>query len=123
MRISVAMVLLFTIPAGGQESKQHYSVPAPKGWGKETIALPPAFAKNMTWKGVEELRFSPGMFMAESDTFFSYGILQRGVVRIGPFAMDIDRDSSGSGFDKWHAFLEQLQTQLFGRQFLFCEGS
>jgi hypothetical protein len=68
-------LLLFTIPAGGQESKQNFQVPAPNGWGKETITLPPAFAKNMSWKGVEELRFAPGMFKAESDTFFSYGIL------------------------------------------------
>jgi len=68
-------MLLFTIPARGQETKLDYQVPAPKGWGKETIALPPAFAKDMTWKGVEELRFAPGMFMAESDTFFSYCML------------------------------------------------
>jgi hypothetical protein len=50
-------------------------VPAPKGWGKETIALPPMFAPTMKWKGVEELRFAPGMFKADSSSFFSYAIL------------------------------------------------
>src|SRR5262249_49879756 len=37
--------------------------------------LPPAFAPDMKWKGVEELRFAPGMFKADSDTFFSYALL------------------------------------------------
>jgi hypothetical protein len=46
-----------------------------KGWAKESIALPPAFAPDMKWKGVEELRFAPGMFKADSDSFLSYTLL------------------------------------------------
>jgi len=69
-------LLLLTDPAAGQPEKEPpYQVPAPKGWAKETIALPPAFAPDMKWKGVEELRFAPGMFKADSDTFFSYALL------------------------------------------------
>jgi hypothetical protein len=61
---------------GGQpEKKPPYEVPAPMGWAKETIALPPAFAPNMKWKGTEELRFAPGWQKADSDTFFSYDLL------------------------------------------------
>jgi hypothetical protein len=58
---------------GGKEAP--YEVPAPKGWAKESIALPPAFAPDMAWKGMEELRFAPGMFKVDAEDFFSYGLL------------------------------------------------
>ena len=45
---------------------------APAGWGGETISLPPGFAKDMSFKGVERIRFAPGMMKPESDTFFCY---------------------------------------------------
>ena len=35
---------------------------APNGWRGERIALPPAFAPKMKFKGVEQVRFAPGMF-------------------------------------------------------------
>lgn len=41
-------------------------------WKGERIELPPGFAPKMTLKGIEEIRFAPGMFKAESDGFFSY---------------------------------------------------
>jgi len=45
---------------------------APDGWRGETIALPPDFAPGMKLRGVEKIRFAPGMFKPESDNFFSY---------------------------------------------------
>ena len=45
---------------------------APKGWRGEAIQLPPGFARDMSWKGIEEVRFAPGMFDAKADDFFSY---------------------------------------------------
>src|SRR4249920_2110771 len=67
------VLLLLASPAFGQpDKKPPYQLPTPKGWGKETIALPPPFAPDMTWKGAEELRFAPGMFKADSDSFLSY---------------------------------------------------
>jgi hypothetical protein len=41
-------------------------------WRGERIPLPPSFATDLGWKGVEEIRFAPGMFEAESESFFSY---------------------------------------------------
>jgi hypothetical protein len=68
--------LLLTHPAAGQPEKEPpYQVPAPRGRAKETIALPPAFAPDMKWKGAEELRFAPGMFKGDAADFFSYGLL------------------------------------------------
>jgi hypothetical protein len=68
-------LLAVTTPATGQPARPAAEVPAPKGWGKETIELPPAFAPNMTWKGTEQLRFAPGMFKADADDFLSYAML------------------------------------------------
>src|SRR5204863_171753 len=72
---SLLGVLVLTAAAAGEPAKPAYQVPAPKGWGKETIELPPQFAPDMKWKGVEELRFAPGMFKAGADDFFSYALL------------------------------------------------
>ena len=77
------VVGVLVLPIGqtlGQAEKRPHPVPPPKlstpeGWTKESIALPPAFAQDMKWKGIEELRFAPNWRKADSDTFFSYGIL------------------------------------------------
>ena len=46
-----------------------------KGWLGERILLPPGFAPDMSWKGVEEIRFAPGMFKADQPDFFSYALV------------------------------------------------
>src|SRR5262249_26891869 len=67
---------MLTPPAAGPPEKEPpYQVPTPSGWAKETLALPPAFAPDMKWKGTEELRFAPGMFKADAPDFFSYALL------------------------------------------------
>jgi hypothetical protein len=75
-RASALLGVVFLSFAGAAEpEKPPYQVPEPKGWGKETIELPPKFAPDMTWKGVEEIRFAPGMFKPEATDFFSYALL------------------------------------------------
>ncbi|MDA7645411.1 hypothetical protein N8642_03535 [bacterium] len=41
-------------------------------WVGERIELPPGFAPDLGWKGVEQIRFAPGMFQAEAKDFFTY---------------------------------------------------
>ena len=41
-------------------------------WGGERLDLPTEFAPKMKLEGVEEIRFAPGMFKPEDDSFFSY---------------------------------------------------
>ena len=41
-------------------------------WRGERIPLPPDFAPDLGWKGVEQIRFAPGMFQPETPDFFSY---------------------------------------------------
>ncbi len=49
-----------------------FKLAAPAGWGGETIKLPPGFAPDMKLKGLEHIRFAPGMMKPDSDSFFSY---------------------------------------------------
>jgi len=75
-RVCLLSALLLTQPAAGQPEKAPpYQVPTPTGWAKETLALPPAFAPDLKWKGTGELRFAPGMFKADTPDFFSYALL------------------------------------------------
>lgn len=53
----------------------NFKLAAPDNWGGETIQLPPGFAKDMTFKGAEHIRFAPGMMQANSDTFFCYAFV------------------------------------------------
>lgn len=46
--------------------------PAPNGWQKETIPFPLGFAPELKYRGVEELRFAPGFFHADSPNYWSY---------------------------------------------------
>jgi hypothetical protein len=41
-------------------------------WRGEVIKLPPSFAPDMKTKGVEDIRFAPGMFKPDHEDFFSY---------------------------------------------------
>ncbi len=70
-RLAFIGLLLFALAV---EAADPAAVPlaAPSGWGGETIDLPPGFAKDMSFKGVEHIRFAPGMMKPESDTFFCY---------------------------------------------------
>ena len=61
------------------------------GWFGERIKLPPGFSPTMSWKGIEEIRFAPGMFKADQPDFFSYALV---------FSLEPDADVSPSGLRK-----------------------
>lgn len=60
---------------GQEKNDPELKLPAPQSWTGETITLPPGFAKDMSVKGTESIRFAPGMFQADSDSFFSYAFV------------------------------------------------
>src|SRR5438874_3442768 len=64
----------FTIAAKSQEAKPQL-LKEPANWAFERFALPPEFAPDIPYKGVEELRFSPGMFDKDSATYFTYAFV------------------------------------------------
>ena len=49
-----------------------YLLPIPGGWDTEQFALPPDFAKQLSFKGVEDLRFFPGWGDPNSEEHWSY---------------------------------------------------
>ena len=76
--IYCVLSLLLTCCAGtATEPDDEIRINVPKGWRGERIQLPPAFARDLTIKGVEEIRFAPGMFNPEAKDFFSYVIVFR----------------------------------------------
>ncbi|MEM7015557.1 MAG: hypothetical protein AAF585_29205 [Verrucomicrobiota bacterium] len=74
----------FALPAAA-ETKFLFKT---ENWRGEQILLPPGFAPTMKWKGIEDIRFAPGMFDADSESFFSYALV---------FLLDEDADISTEG--------------------------
>jgi hypothetical protein len=75
--VSILLALCCAPFARGAEPVESLGLEAPKGWRGERIKLPPPFAPEMKLEGVEEIRFSQGMFRPESNDFFSYVIVFR----------------------------------------------
>lgn len=83
-----SLVLLFftllTAILYGQETNREfdghnwqapYTLPAPKDWAIERFLIPISFAPQITYKGVEDIRFAPGWSKANSDEYWSYAFL------------------------------------------------
>jgi hypothetical protein len=49
--------------------------PVPAGWKSETIPFPLDFAPKLAHRGVEELRFAPGMFDPTAPGYWSYAFV------------------------------------------------
>ena len=52
-----------------------YSLDFPIGWGIERFLIPISFAPKIPYKGVEDIRFTPGWGKAESADYWSYVFL------------------------------------------------
>jgi hypothetical protein len=73
MRKIAMIFVLLALPVSAQEVPFH--MPLPEGWKAETIVFPLEFAPQLEYEGLEELRFSPGMFDPEAADFFSYAFV------------------------------------------------
>ena len=52
-----------------------YHLSIPDGWTTEHFSLPPEFAPQITFKGVEDIRFAPGWGDSKSDEHWTYSFL------------------------------------------------
>ena len=52
-----------------------YTLAVPEGWDVERFLIPIAFAPQIPYKGVEDLRFTPGWGDAKSNQYWSYAFL------------------------------------------------
>ncbi len=85
MKTSVIIILtLFSVELYGQAQKPAfdghtwkapYTLPIPKNWTIERFLIPISFAPQIPYKGVEDIRFTPGWGKVKSDEYWSYAFL------------------------------------------------
>ena len=80
----ILMVFLSSLSMYGQEAKPEfdghkweapYELSIPKNWGLERFLIPISFAPQISYKGVEDIRFTPGWAKKESDEYWTYAFL------------------------------------------------
>jgi hypothetical protein len=76
-RVILTLVCLVVGTPGVAQESIHipFLLPIPDGWRTETIPFPLEFAPELAYEGLEELRFAPGMFIEDSDDFWSYAFV------------------------------------------------
>jgi len=62
---------MYITPLQAQQNHSLYTA-APNDWRAEAFPFPLSFAPEIKYRGIEELRFAPGMFVASSETYFTY---------------------------------------------------
>ena len=71
--LAVSLLAAGTADAGPPKPPFAWVVPA--GWRTETIPFPLDFAPEVKHRGLEELRFPPGMFKPDAPDFWSYAFV------------------------------------------------
>ena len=71
----LAALSLAPSPGPGEQAALPFALPVLPEWRTETLPFPLEFAPDLPYRGLEELRFAPGMFTAGSDDFWSYAFV------------------------------------------------
>jgi len=81
----IAMLCFFSLNINGQETvttefdghswKAPYDLPITKDWGVERFPIPISFAPQISYKGIEDIRFAPGWSKASSENYWSYAFV------------------------------------------------
>ena len=71
-RIYIILAFVFTSAFLFGQKEKNSLLKYPETWKSERINFPLDFAKDIHWKGFEELRFAPGMFKTEAKDYFTY---------------------------------------------------
>src|SRR6188474_1386142 len=76
MKNLLAFLIIISLSMAAQ-SQEHTPelLKEPVNWVFERFELPPSFAPAIPYKGVEELRFAPGMFNKDTSTYFAYAFV------------------------------------------------
>lgn len=93
--LAILILTLFSADSYGQEIKQEfdghkweapYTLPIPKDWTIERFLIPITFAPQISYKGVEDIRFTPGWGKVQSEEYWSYAFLWylEGEIKIDP---------------------------------------
>jgi hypothetical protein len=82
--LAIVILCLFSVAIYGQETEPEfdghnweapYTLPIPKDWTIERFLIPIGFAPQIPYKGVEDIRFTPGWGKVKSDEYWSYAFL------------------------------------------------
>ena len=73
--IAITCFMAFSTYYGKAQTESPQLLKEPASWQFERFKLPPVFSPDFPYKGVEELRFAPGMFNKESSDYFSYAFV------------------------------------------------
>jgi len=82
--LAIIMLTLFSVAIYGQEIKHEfdghkweapYTLPVPKDWTIERFLIPISFAPQIPYKGVEDIRFTPGWAKVKSGEYWTYAFL------------------------------------------------
>jgi hypothetical protein len=77
----IVLLCVISLNSNGQEAfdghkwEAPYHLPIPKDWGLERFLIPINFAPSILYKGVEDIRFTPGWGKLTSDEYWSYAFL------------------------------------------------
>jgi len=80
----ILLLSLFSVAIYGQETKPEfdghkweapYVLSIPKDWTIERFLIPISFAPQIPYKGVEDIRFTPGWSNVKSDDYWTYAFL------------------------------------------------
>jgi hypothetical protein len=63
------------VETGNQKEQTPYTLPKPQGWGVEEFPIPISFAPQITYNGIEDVRFAPGWDNPKTDEFWTYAFL------------------------------------------------
>ena len=75
--LAILIFSFFSLTSYSQEIKTDslYTLSAPANWGVERFPIPIVFAPQIPYKGLEDIRFTPGWAKAASDEYWSYAFL------------------------------------------------
>lgn len=74
---SILLLVAVALAATANAQSKPFILNGPTGWQFEQFPLPPGFAPTVKYKGLEELRFSPGMFKKDAPDYFTYAFAAR----------------------------------------------
>jgi hypothetical protein len=84
-KLMLPLLCLLTITINAQETTKTefdghkweapYHLPTPEKWGLERFLIPISFAPQIPYKGVEDIRFTPGWANAKNEEYWSYAFL------------------------------------------------
>ena len=83
-RLIIVLLCLSSLTTSGQTPKVEfdgnnwkapYTLNFPKGWDVERFLIPIEFAPTIPYKGVEDIRFTPGWGKVKSDEYWTYAFL------------------------------------------------